>query len=66
MLNIIIGARFDGSLSTPGRAIEVQAVVNKEQNVLHFRNVDEELHSLESRSQHIICKIELIHIFPSA
>ena len=30
--------------------------------MLHFCNVDDEFHFLERRSQHIICKLELIHI----
>ena len=37
--------------------------MNKEHNLLHFRNVDDKFHRLEWLSQHMICKLELIHIF---
>ena len=40
MLNIIIGAQFDESISTPGRAIELQTV--------HFRRTHFQLGSLHS------------------
>ena len=80
MLSIIIGARFDESLSTPGRAIEVQSVHFRSTHFqlghLHsslvreqitesaaFFNLDDDFHPLERRGQHIICKLELIHIF---
>ena len=40
MLNVIIGARFDESISTPGRAIEVQTV--------HFCSINFQLGNLHS------------------
>ena len=40
-------------------------LVNKEHNLLHFRNVDDDFLCLERRSQHMICELESIHNFPS-
>ena len=39
-------------------------LVYKEQNMLHFCNVDDKFHCLERRSQHMIFKIKLSHLFP--
>ena len=39
--------------------------MNKEQNLLHFLNVNDEFHRLERCSQHMIFWIDLIHLFPS-
>ena len=79
MLNVIIGARFNESLSTLGRAVEVQAVhflsahfqlVNCHLSLVgvqrtestEFFNVDDNFHCFESRSQHMIYKLELVHL----
>ena len=80
VLNIIIGALIDVSISTSGRTIAWHTLHFRRTHLqlgnLHsslvgvqrtesaaFCNVDDEFVSLEMHSQHMICKLELIHPF---